>query len=108
MQTYSLLFYAKKTKSDPEFSAVYLRITIDGNRKELSTGRRIKTSDWNCKTGKHAGRSSFANSFNSFLESLRTKMFESYSYLLNNRKKHHVRNADEQVLTLRDLKFARK
>ncbi|CAM3091610.1 hypothetical protein KADA111694_02330 [Kaistella daneshvariae] len=40
MQTYSLLFYAKKTKSDPEFSAVYLRITIDGNRKELSTGRR--------------------------------------------------------------------
>ena len=86
MQTYSLLFYAKKTKSDPEFSAVYLRITIDGNRKELSTGRRIKTSDWNCKAGKHAGRSSFANSFNSFLESLRTKMFESYSYLLNNRK----------------------
>jgi hypothetical protein len=76
--------------------------------RNFQPAEEIKTSDWNCKTGKHAGRSFFANSFNSFLENMRTKMFESYSYLLNNRKKHYVRNADEQVLTLRDLKFARK
>lgn len=86
MQTYCLLFYAKRTKGNSELSAVYMRITIDGKRKEISTGKTIKTTEWNSKAGKVFGNSSYAKSFNSFLESLRAKMFESYNHLLNNRK----------------------
>ena len=107
MQTYNLLFYAKKTKSNPHFSAIYLRITVDGKRKELSTGKTIKSTDWNSKSGQFAGRSSQAKSFNSFLESLRTKMFESYTHLLNNRKvitaeslRNRFMGVDERTVTL--------
>ncbi len=37
----SLLFYLKKSKADSEGRAmIYLRITVDGKRAELSTGRK--------------------------------------------------------------------
>lgn len=107
MQTYCLLFYAKKTKGNSELSAVYIRITIDGKRKEISTGKTIKTTEWNSKAGKLFGNSSHAKSFNSFLESPRAKMFESYNYLLNNRKiitceglKNRFMGIDERKVTL--------
>lgn len=41
MLTYSLLFYAKKTKGNSEKSTIYMRITIDGKRSEISTGKTI-------------------------------------------------------------------
>ncbi len=107
MQTYCLLFYAKRTKGNSELSAVYMRITIDGKRKEISTGKTIQTKEWNSKAGKVFGNSSHAKSFNSFLESLRAKMFESYNYLLNNRKiitceclKNRFLGIDERKVTL--------
>ena len=86
MQAYSLLFYAKKTKGNSDVSAIYMQITVDGKRIEISTGKTIKTSGWNSKSGKISGNSSQAKSLNSFLEGLRTKIFESYTYLLNNNK----------------------
>ncbi|WP_375379280.1 hypothetical protein [Chryseobacterium luquanense] len=86
MQTYSLLFYAKKTKGNSDVSAIYMRITVDGKRNEISTGKTIKTFEWNSKSGKISGSSSQSKSLNSFLEGLRTKMFESYTYLLNSKK----------------------
>ncbi|MFU8972711.1 Arm DNA-binding domain-containing protein [Chryseobacterium wangxinyae] len=69
MQTYSLLFYAKKTKGNSDVSVIYMyiRITVDGKRNEISTGRTIKTSEWNSKSGKVTGNSSQAKSINSFL-----------------------------------------
>jgi len=86
MQTYSLLFYAKKTKGNSDVSTIYMRITVDGKRNEISTGKTIKTSEWNSKSGKVTGNTSQVKSLNSFLEGLRTKMFESYTYLLNKNK----------------------
>ncbi|MBO6186732.1 MAG: site-specific integrase [Chryseobacterium sp.] len=107
MQTYSLLFYAKKTKGNPDISAIYMRITINGKRAELSTGRTIKTSEWNCKSGKISGRSSSARDLNIFLEGIRTEIFKSYNYLFNNDKivtceslKNKFLGNDERKVTL--------
>ena len=86
MQTYGLLFYPKKKKGNSEMSIVYMRITVDGKRIEVSSGRTIKTKEWNSSAGKLAGNSSQSKLFNSFLEGIRTRIFESYTYLLNDRK----------------------
>ncbi|MCS3531943.1 hypothetical protein [Chryseobacterium sp. JUb7] len=43
METYNVLFYAKKVKNNPTISTIYLRITISGKRTEISTGQIIKT-----------------------------------------------------------------
>lgn len=110
MLTYSLLFYVKKTKSNSKNATIYLRITIDGKRSEISTGKTIKTSDWNPKMGKVSGSSSYAKTLNAFLESLRTKMFESYNYLFNSRKeitpeslKNRFLGIDERKVTLLEV-----
>lgn len=41
METYNVLFYAKKVKNNPKNSIIYLRITISGKRTEISTGQMI-------------------------------------------------------------------
>jgi hypothetical protein len=69
MQTYSLLFYAKKLKSNPKTSTIYLRITVAGRRTEISTGQMVKTSQWSIKSGKVSGNSPNAKQLNSLLES---------------------------------------
>ncbi|WP_404986356.1 site-specific integrase [Chryseobacterium sp. M5] len=109
MQTYSLIFYAKKTKGNSKMSAIYMRITVDGKRTEISTGKTIKTSEWNSKSSKMSGRNSLAKNLNSFLEGLRTEVFESYIYLTNNRKmitceslKNRFLRIDERKITLVD------
>jgi len=68
MNNYSLLFYAKKTKSNPEFSTIYLRVTINGKRSELSTGNKILTSDWCSKSSKVIGKNDKAKTINTLLE----------------------------------------
>lgn len=81
MQTYSLLFYPKKTKKNSEISTIYFRITVNGKRKEISTGKSIKTKEWNSKSNKVSGNSAHSKSLNHILESIRTKMFDCYNSL---------------------------
>ena len=52
METYNVLFYAKKVKNNPKDSTIYLRITVSGKRTEISTGQTINTSQWGIKSGK--------------------------------------------------------
>lgn len=64
MNHYNLIFYAKKTKSNPELSAIYLRITVRGKRSEISTGQTIPTASWCSKSGKLKGNSQQAKAIN--------------------------------------------
>lgn len=110
MQTYSLIFYTRKTKFNPDISAIYFRITVGGKRKEISTGKTIKTKEWNSKAGKVNGNSVNSKSLNIFLESIRTKVFESYTLLFNNGKivtcenlKNEFLGGKERKMTLIDV-----
>ena len=82
MNHYSLLFYAKKTKSNPELSAIYLRITVRGKRSEISTGQTIPTASWCSKSGKLKGNSQQSKFINSLLEHIKFKVFSSYNELI--------------------------
>ena len=82
MNNYSLLFYAKKTKSNPEFSTIYLRVTINGKRSELSTGNKILTSDWCSKSSKVIGKNDKAKTINTLLEHCKLRLLASYKELV--------------------------
>ncbi len=57
-KTFSLLFYVKKAKIlANETAPIYLRITIDGKRKEITTKRHIEPEKWNPITQKVNGNS---------------------------------------------------
>ncbi|WP_034671739.1 site-specific integrase [Epilithonimonas caeni] len=110
MNTYNLLFYAKKTKNKPKISTIYLRITIFGKRTEISTGQKIPTSQWNIKSGKITGNTPNAKNLNALLEGIRSKVFECYTSLFNNGKEitcESLRNKylkiDERKITLMNV-----
>jgi hypothetical protein len=50
-------FYVKETKKDKKGeSPIYLRITINGERAEISTNRRIVPGNWDKAAERAAGR----------------------------------------------------
>ncbi len=57
-KTFSLLFYVKKSKILANGTApIYLRITIDGKPKEITTKRHVEPDKWNSATQKVNGNS---------------------------------------------------
>ena len=52
----SILFYIrKKGTSNPSKGTIYLRITVNGKRAEVSTMRKVSLSKWNAKANKVIG-----------------------------------------------------
>ncbi|WP_228438080.1 phage integrase SAM-like domain and Arm DNA-binding domain-containing protein [Chryseobacterium sp. 6424] len=110
MNSYTLLFYAKKTKGNPELSVIYLRITVKGKRAELSTGQTITTSSWNSKAGKLSGTGNQARTVNAFLVSIRLKFLQCNNELITANKeiscdslKNRFLGIDEKKITIMEV-----
>ena len=73
----SILFYGKKTKQDSSKTlSIYLRVTIDGERFEVSTQRYVETAKWSSSSGKVKGNTEDARTINQHLDSLRHKVYD--------------------------------
>jgi site-specific recombinase XerD len=81
--TFNLHFFLRKNKPQEDASVpVYLRITIDGMRVDISTKRYILESKWKPKEQKASGTSEEAKLFNRFLKSFEQEVYEAYRKLL--------------------------
>ena len=81
----SILFYAKSSKSSKNgLTPIYLRITIDGARIELSTSKFIEQSKWNNSSGKVKGNTEEARTLNGYLDIMKTKVLETEKNMINN------------------------
>ncbi|WP_294185573.1 site-specific integrase [uncultured Sphingobacterium sp.] len=72
---YSLLFYLKKPKNyvnGPK--PIYMRITVDGIPKEVSTGRECDPSKWNSKANRMKGTTEAIKALNFYLDTLVSKV----------------------------------
>lgn len=68
--TFNLHFFLRKNKPQEDGAVpVYLRITIDGIRADISTKRHILESKWKTKEQKVLGISEEVRLFNRFLKS---------------------------------------
>lgn len=73
----SILFYAKRAKTSINgLVPIYMRITIDGKRLEISSKRFILPVKWNQVQGKMKGNSEEARSINSYLDILKAKVYD--------------------------------
>ncbi len=71
----SLLFYLKKSKADREGRAmIYLRITVNGRRAELNTGRKVHVHKWSAANSMVMGFSSEVRQLNVYLTKMRTDL----------------------------------
>ncbi|VXC29589.1 Tyrosine recombinase XerD [Sphingobacterium multivorum] len=72
---YSLLFYLKKPKNYVSGSKpIYMRITVDGIPKEVSTGRECDPSKWNSKANRAKGTTEAVKTLNFYLDTLVSKI----------------------------------
>ncbi|MFC4213147.1 site-specific integrase [Pedobacter lithocola] len=81
---FNLLYYLRKQKvykGGPR--VIYLRITVDGKRAEMSIGRDCESEKWNSSAGRAIGTTKDAKILNSYLDSLRFKMRMAHQALID-------------------------
>lgn len=81
--TFSVLFYPKRNDINlAQEAPVYMRITVNGRRSELSVHRKVNVLKWNPKAGKLSGTKEEVQNFNDYLDALRNKIYNIHQQLL--------------------------
>jgi len=96
---FSLLFYLKKQKvfaSGP--MPVYMRITVNGKRAEVSAGRDCEPSGWNSHAGRGIGTKSEVRALNSYLDTLQTKVMNAHQQLIGASKEITAEKLRDQFI----------
>lgn len=89
----SVLFFIKKTKTNKlGLAPIYIRITINGERFELATGKNTDVMKWSSEAGKIIGKSEDASSVNAHLDALKVKVFNIETALT---KKSEILNVQD-------------
>jgi site-specific recombinase XerD len=81
---FALLFYLKKPKNYVSGHVpIYIRITVDGQRMEISANREINPADWNKDACKMKGTNETAKTLNKHLDQLRHNMYTAEQIIHN-------------------------
>lgn len=77
-------FFLKTPEKKENLRVVYLRVTVDGIPKEISTKRKWNVTRWNQKAERANGSKEDAKSLNYFLDSLYNRVLNYRTELINN------------------------
>ncbi len=81
--TYNLAFVLRKSRKNNEGkSPVYMRITVNGQRAEVSIKRNIHTDNWENKACKAKGYKSEVKQLNQYLETLKALMNDYHTEMI--------------------------
>ncbi|MNK02919.1 Tyrosine recombinase XerD [compost metagenome] len=84
---YSVLFYLKKPKGWTKGPApIYMRITINGEGKEVSTGRKCEPGRWCSQSNREKGSKESTKLLNIYLDEWEKKVEEAHTLLTKERK----------------------
>jgi len=84
-KSFGIFFFLKKPKTENAdgMRYVYLRVTVDGASKEVSTKRLWHSSKWNAVAGKATGNKEESKSLNHFLESFTSLVYKAKQKLID-------------------------
>jgi len=81
--TFSILFYLKKTKSHVDGPVpIYMRITVDGQRAELSINRECDPADWSVGASRARGNKEKVRSLNAYIDDWLASVYDAEKELL--------------------------
>ena len=90
---FSLLFYLRKPKNYVVGKQlIYMRITIDAARLELSTYRECAPERWNKRASRAKGTKEEFRELNAYLDSLQAKVYEVYRSLIDRNEPVTIEN----------------
>lgn len=82
-QSFGICFLVRKTKADKKRADIYVRITVDGEEKEISVKEQIDLSAWNGEKGIVKGNSIAVKSVNDHLDNIRFGIRDKYRKLVD-------------------------
>ncbi len=93
----NILFYPKKSQKDKKgLIPIYLRITLNGVRTELSANRKVEVLKWDSNTQRGKGKSEEVRTLNDHLDFLENHVKHDFNTL-------NTRNAEISAEILRDM-----
>jgi site-specific recombinase XerD len=82
-KSFGLLFYVRRSKTATDGTApVYLRITIDGERIEISSKRYVDPAKWNTGGQKVNGTGEDVRALNAYLKTLEHEVYETHRSMI--------------------------
>ncbi len=69
----------KDKRDDVGEAPIYLRITVNGKRAEMSTNRKVDVSKWDSDTQRVKGRSESARILNDYLDGLQNRINRDFN-----------------------------
>lgn len=79
----AILFHLKRTKTTTGgLVPVYMRVTVNGKRLEISTKRYVEESKWIVNAGKLKGSSEEARTTNEYLDTLKAQVYQHQTDLI--------------------------
>lgn len=108
--TFSILFWLKQSKAKNGEAPLYARITVNGQRAEISLKRKIKIANWNAVKNRVKGTNYEARTINEYLNQVQKGIVQSKNELTLENKfitsqaiKCRYLKEDEQNHTLNDI-----
>src|SRR5690606_31410874 len=108
--TFTVIFFTRKSRSNPEQLSIYVRITVNGKRSEISIKRSISFTEWDSTKTKGRGSSPKIRALNAYLDEVYNKLLQSHKQLLEEDKiissdaiKSRYLGEDENSKTLLEL-----
>ena len=86
-RTFSIMYMIRRARLlKNQEVPIYMRITVDGERAEISLKRSVIPAHWNEIKGCAKSGTPFAKELNFFLEQIRHKVYEHQQDLINRDK----------------------
>lgn len=101
----SILFYAKRAKTTTDgLVPIYIRVTVDGERIELSTKRFTSPDKWSVEGNRMKGTSAEAKAINTYLDTLKAKVYEYQQQLIREDEEVNAENMRNKILGIEKRK----
>src|SRR5690606_36082960 len=84
--TFTVIFFTRKSRSNLKELSIYVRITINGKRSEISLKRVIPVKDWDSTKSRGRGSSPIIRGLNAYLEEVYRKLLECHKELMGEGK----------------------
>lgn len=108
--TFTVIFFTRKSRSNPDLLTIYARITVDGKRSEISLKRSIAAIQWDANNNRVRGNTAKIRVLNAYLDQVYTKLLQCHKELLEEDKiissetiKSRYLGEDDKSKTLKEL-----
>ena len=95
----SILFFVKRTKTNVDgLLPIFIRVTVNGERIELSTKRFTTSERWSVEGNRMNGTSGESKATNSYLDTLKAKVYDYQQQLIREDKIVNAENMRNKIL----------